>query len=248
MLLKSDPMTQITPKSEKGPSKRKAKTTTTTNKVDEAHNVLQRMITFQELEPGKMISESELMQRTGMTRTPIREALQRLARDRMVDIHPRRGIFVAPISVDVQLKLLEVRRAVEELAVRMASHRASTSQKRAMLQIVEELEVLQETDNVVAYGDALKRIHELIVEAAQNEYLQLAMAPLQGLSRRFWFANLRDVRAELKRGAQLHTTTLRAIYHGDENAAAAASLELNDYLTEFAYRSLRRLPERSNNR
>jgi DNA-binding GntR family transcriptional regulator len=215
------------------------------NKTSQAHGLLERMITFQELAPGAMVSESELMERTGMGRTPLREALQRLARDRMVEIHPRRGAFIPPISAEVQLKLLELRRAVEELAVRMASHRATAAQKQTMLAVADELEALQDTDDVVAYGAVLKRIHALIVEAAQNEYLQLAMAPLQGLSRRFWFANLRDVHAELREGSRLHAATLRAIGHGDENAAAGASLALNDYLTEFAYRTLKRVPERS---
>ena len=214
------------------------------NKTDQAHDLLERMITFQELAPGSMISEVALMARTGMGRTPLREALQRLARDRMVEILPRRGAFVPPISVEVQLKLLELRRVVEELAVRMASHRATTAQKQTMLQIADELDAFQDSDDMAAFGEVLKRIHTLIVEAAQNEYLQLAMAPLQGLSRRFWFANLRDVHAELRVGSHLHAAVLRAICHGDEGAAAAASLALNDYLTEFAYRSLRRLPQR----
>ena len=60
------------------------------------------------------------MELTGLGRSPVRDALQRLAWERMVEIHPRRGVIVPPISVEVQLKLLELRRSVEELAVRMA--------------------------------------------------------------------------------------------------------------------------------
>jgi len=209
------------------------------NKSSQAYDQLQRMITFQELKPGTIVSESTLMEITGLGRTPVREALQKLAWERMVEIHPRRGAFIPLISVEVQLKLLELRRTVEELAVRMASHRATVAQKQSMLQLADGLEGLESTDDVLAYGERLKDIHELIVEAAQNEYLQLAMAPLQGLSRRFWFANIRDLSEELRNGTRLHAATLRAICHGDEEGAAAASLALNDYLTEFAYRTLR---------
>ena len=103
---------------------------TTINKADQAYDKLERMITFQELEPGSMVSEGTLMELTGLGRSPVRDALQRLAWERMVEIHPRRGVIIPPISVEVQLKLLELRRSVEELAVRMASHRASPAQKR----------------------------------------------------------------------------------------------------------------------
>jgi DNA-binding GntR family transcriptional regulator len=150
------------------------------------------MITFQQLATGSMVSEAKLMEITGLGRTPVREALQRLAWARMVEVHPRRGAFIPPISVEVQLKLLELRRCVEELAVRMASHRASTVQKQGMMQLAEELEALGDTDDIYTYGKLLKKIHTAIVAATQNEYLQLAMSPLQGLSRRFWFAHLKD--------------------------------------------------------
>jgi DNA-binding GntR family transcriptional regulator len=214
---------------------------TTINKADQAYDLLEGMITFQELEPGSMVSEGTLMELTGLGRSPVRDALQRLAWERMVEIHPRRGVIIPAISVEVQLKLLELRRSVEELAVRMASHRASLAQKAAMLQLAEELEGFKDTEDLRAYGQLLKRIHHLIVLAAQNEYLQLAMAPLQGLSRRFWFANLKDRDAELRTAAKLHAATLRAISQGDEQAAATASLALNDYLSEFAYRTLHRV-------
>ncbi|MGQ9367526.1 GntR family transcriptional regulator [Azospirillum sp. ST 5-10] len=210
------------------------------NKTDRAYDRIVRMITFQELKPGSMVSEGTLMDVTGLGRTPVREALQRLALERMVEIHPRRGIVIPPVSVEVQLKLLELRRAVEELAVRMATHRATAEQRRAMLGLAADLERLEDTDDIHAFGELLKAIHDSVGAAAQNEYLQLAMMPLQGLSRRFWFANLKDRRAELRSGARLHAATLRAVACGDEAAAAAASLALNDYLTDFAYRTLRR--------
>jgi DNA-binding GntR family transcriptional regulator len=65
------------------------------------------------------------------------------------------------------------------------------------------------------------------------------MAPLQGLSRRFWFANLRDVAADLRGGADKHIAILRAIHAQDAEAGAEASLALNDYLVRFAHRTLR---------
>jgi DNA-binding GntR family transcriptional regulator len=209
------------------------------SKADHAYDLLERMITFQELKPGSMVSEGTLMELTALGRHPVRSALQRLSWERMVEVHPRRGIIVPPISVEVQFKLLAVRRTVEELAVKWACLRATPVQKQAMSALSVELERLTGAGDMIAFGGQLKQVHKIIVEAAQNEYLQLSMAPLQGLSRRFWFANINDPDVELRRASALHRTTLLAVAAGDEEAAVTASLALNDYLTEFTYKTLR---------
>ncbi|PXY37013.1 GntR family transcriptional regulator [Prauserella flavalba] len=196
------------------------------------------MITFQELPPGSLVSEARLMERTGLGRTPVREALQRLARERMVEIHPSQGVFVAATSIEAQLKVLELRRSLEELAVRLAAHRATTAQRERILELAEVLAAF-DGDDPQEFGDLLKQTHTLIVDAAHNEFISLSMAPLQGLSRRFWFAHLRDPKTELHEAADLHGQILRAICHGDETKATDASLQLNDYLTDFTYRTLR---------
>ena len=213
-----------------------------TNKGLQAYNQLEALITFQAIKPGTMVSEGELMAITGLGRSPIRDALQHLARDRMVELHPRRGIIIPVISAEVQLKLLEVRRSVEELAVRLASRRVTTTSKLEMLRFADVLLALDLSTDIRVYGQHLKGVHRSIVSAAQNDYLHLAMAPLQGLSRRFWFANLAlqdDPLPDLRRGAELHAATLQAICRNDEQAAALGSLALNDYLTEFTYGTLR---------
>lgn len=209
------------------------------NKTDQVYALLEEMITFQDLAPGDAVSESQLMTRTGFGRTPVREALQRLARERMVEIHPHRGVFVAPVSVEAHFRLLELRRGLEEMAVRFATFRAQTRQKEQMLALAAELDAFGGTD-VRAFGALLKRSHAAIVEAAHNEYLQLAMAPLQALSRRFWFAHLPDVAEHLRIAADRHAGILRPVAHGDAAAAVDAALALNDYLTDLTYAALGR--------
>jgi DNA-binding GntR family transcriptional regulator len=87
------------------------------------------MIVFLKLAPGSAISEAELSGHLGIGRTPIREALQRLARERLVQILPRRGIIVSPIDIAAQLRLLEVRRELERLIARSAARRATDDER-----------------------------------------------------------------------------------------------------------------------
>lgn len=208
-----------------------------TNKTEVAYNQLEKMIIFRDLEPGSMVSEKQLAEKLDLGRTPVREALQRLSYERMVEIHARRGIQIPVISVESQLKILEVRRDIEALCVKYAAVRASIDEKQEMQELATALEACAEKGNEVEYSALLKRIHTVLVKAAQNEYLQLAMAPLQGLSRRFWFA-YKNGSSDLQKATSLHSQVLRAVCHTDANEAVAASLKLNDHLTDVAYRSI----------
>ncbi|UTV30701.1 GntR family transcriptional regulator [Photobacterium atrarenae] len=212
-------------------------TINTANKTEVAYNQLEKMIIFRELEPGSMVSEKQLAEGMELGRTPVREALQRLAYERMVEIHPRRGIQIPAISVESQLKILEVRRDIEALCVKYAASRASVEEKQQMLLLAEKLEACAQNKDDLLYATLLKEIHILLVKAAANEYLQLAMAPLQGLSRRFWFA-YKNQDSDLVEASSHHAAVLRAVSHTDAEEAVLASHRLNDYLTDMAYRSI----------
>src|SRR5437867_3340131 len=97
--------------------------------TDRAYADLEEMIVTLKLAPGAAVSEAELSKQLGIGRTPIREALQRLAREWLVVILPRRGIIVSEINVKSQLRLLEVRREVERLITRSAARRASPAER-----------------------------------------------------------------------------------------------------------------------
>lgn len=211
---------------------------TTPGKAAQAYHDLERMIVFQELEPGSLVSEALLMERTGLGRTPVREALQQLSRNRMVEIHPNKGVLIPPTSVEAQLRMLELRRVLEALAVRLACERATADERAAMEVMAGRLD--HGTFTLREYAETVRGTHELIAAGSHNDYLADAMAPLQGLSRRFWFTHVVEEDAEIKAGATLHSTLLVSIVSGDVDGAETASHALNDYLVDFAYASLSR--------
>src|SRR5213593_57100 len=91
------------------------------------------MIVSLELRPGAVIDERGLMERLGIGRTPTREALRRLAQERLVEVYPRRGMFVTSVEIRDLARLSEVRTVLESQAARLAAERA-TDQDRARLE------------------------------------------------------------------------------------------------------------------
>ena len=103
--------------------------------TDRAYRELEEMIVTLRLLPGTVLSEQALSVRLKIGRTPIREALQRLARDGLVVIMPRRGIMVSEINLRLQLRLLEVRRELERLMASLAAERATTEERREFAEL-----------------------------------------------------------------------------------------------------------------
>lgn len=201
------------------------------NQSEQAVGVIERLIEQGDLKPGSMVSERGLMDLTGLGRTPVREAIQRLALNHMLRIHPNKGIEIPAISVEDQLSGLEVRRAVEVLAVELACGRATEKDIAAIAALKT---TLAGDFGLHDYSDTIRQTHALIIQAAHNPYLEALMVPLQTLSRRFWIMHVRDERAEISHGKRLHQDILQAILARDTVRAGAASLALNAYLVEFA--------------
>ena len=108
--------------------------------TDKAYRALEEEIVTLRIPPGTVVSEAMLSQRLGVGRTPVREALQRLAREWLVVILPRRGIVVSEIDPVRHLRLLEVRREVERLLARSAARRASAPLRARFRTIAEAMD------------------------------------------------------------------------------------------------------------
>lgn len=185
-----------------------------------------------ELHPGAVVSESMLSRRLGIGRTPIREALQQLAREGLVRILPHRGVIVTEINVKSQLRLLEVRRELERLIARAAARRASDEERERFGQLAEGFERAARTGDDVSFLRIDREFNELCLQAARNEYAATAMAAMAALSRRFWYLHYKQA-ADLPLTAQLHADVARAIARGNEEDAARASDALMDNIETF---------------
>lgn len=190
------------------------------------------MIVTLKLAPGAAVSEQELAQGLGIGRTPIREALQRLAREGLVSILPRRGVLVSEINVKRQLRLLEVRRELERLIARSAARRATDEERRRFEEIAARFQDSARVNDDVAFMRTDREFNTLCSAASHNEFAAGAMGLMHSLSRRFWYIHYKRA-ADMPLTAKLHANIARAIARGDEDAAAAASDKLLDAIEKF---------------
>lgn len=197
----------------------------------QAYERLEDMIVTRELAPGATVTEGDLARRAGIGRTPIREALQRLAREGLVSIRPRSAIVILAMTHARRLQLLEARAALQEQTVRLAARRADIDQRAKMLQLAQAVQDAATMGDGELYLTIAREIHAILCEAAQNEFLQRFMGSLYTLSRQFSFTHLGEM--DIARAAGLHACILRAIAARDEGAAAQASNRLMAFLLEF---------------
>jgi DNA-binding GntR family transcriptional regulator len=205
--------------------------------ADQAYRELEEEITTLLIRPGALVSEALLSERLGVGRTPIREALQRLAREGLVVIMPQRGVVVSEIDVVAQLRLLEVRRELERLMVRGAVRRASRPQLERFQEIAAAMDHAARLADDLAFMRLDREFNLLLLDAAGNEFGAATLGMLNGLSRRFWYAYYKQA-ADLPRTAHLHAAVARSIGDRDEERAVAASDELIDYIQEFTRRTI----------
>lgn len=207
------------------------------SKTDIAYRLLEEKIVTMEFAPGVLLSESGLALQLGLGRTPVREALQRLASEYLVEIMPRRGIRVTDIEIKKQLRLLEVRRLLEQLTAGMAARRADSGMKRRFSEIAESMVESASADDYLSFLRLDSEFNELMKKAADNDFSASMLQQLHGLSRRFWH-NYYRYEHDLPRVAEIHAAVARAIASGHEDAAVEASQAHMDYIQSFTRAAL----------
>lgn len=200
--------------------------------TEQAYRVLEEEIVTLRLKPGSILSEQFLSATTKFGRTPIREALQRLAREGLITILPRKGILVSDINPRNQLLLLEVRRELERLLSRTGAERSTPMQRAGFQDVARGMDQAAKHNDDLAFMRLDRELNALVVEAAHNDFAARSMRLLQGLSRRFWYMHYREA-ADLPLCARLHANQARAIAKGDAEAAGRASDKLMDYVENF---------------
>jgi DNA-binding GntR family transcriptional regulator len=181
--------------------------------ADKAYHAIRDLIVSLELAPGTVIDERELIERLGIGRTPVREALRRLAQERLVEVYPRRGMFVTGVDVRDLARISEVRAVLEPEAARLAAARATDDER----------------DELAGLGDQIKRgadlmglderIHRAVYAAAHNDLLEKTLGEYYVLALRIWMIAL-DRAQDLEDAVEAHRDLIQAIVVGNGDRAA----------------------------
>ncbi|MCO5161932.1 MAG: GntR family transcriptional regulator [Mesorhizobium sp.] len=197
-----------------------------------AYRVLERMIVTLELSPASVTTEGALIERIGLGRTPVREAIQRLAWEGLLEVRARAGLAVAPLRASDWVKIIDARRGVEAVLARAAARHATRETAQRFHDAALSMRKAAISGNVLAFLQADKALDEAMADAADNPYAALAAAPLQTHSRRFWYRY--QAESGLAAAADRHMALIKAVLDGDGEAAAAESDRLMDLLRTYA--------------
>lgn len=193
-----------------------------------AYRALERMIVTLELAPASLTTEGGLIERLSLGRTPVREAIQRLAWEGLITVRPRAGLEIAPLHAADWLRVLDARRGVEIVLARSAA-RFLTDDLAVPFQataVAMHNAVLE--NDVLGFLEADKSLDEALARAADNDFAVRVAAPLQTHSRRFWYRFQSGT--GLAESAGNHVSLIRAILSRDEDAAGVEADRLMSLL------------------
>ena len=195
--------------------------------ADQAYFSIRELIVTLELAPGSVVSESALMQRLNMGRTPIREAMRTLAHEHLIEVYPRRGAFVAGIDTRDLTALSELRALLEPEAAKLAAERSTQADRLETLALIAELDHLSPTPRDLIQLD--QRIHHHIYKCTHNSYLEQMCERQYMHALRIWFLAL-DRIENLAEAILEHRALLEAISSGDsKKAAKEMSVHINGF-------------------
>jgi len=191
---------------------------------EQAYQQIRRLIVNLDYAPGDVLREQAIQVGIGIGRTPVREALQRLAREHFITVIPRRGMFVSGIDVSELSILFETRTVLEPYAARLAAARGTSDHWDAMSDALGQIGTgsLSSSSSGVPVSDLMavdRSCHEIMWQAAGNRFLIDTLDTLYAQSDRLWHLYLADV-AYMDEAIQEHHAILGALRDADSDTVA----------------------------
>jgi DNA-binding GntR family transcriptional regulator len=186
--------------------------------AEQACQELERRLVTLELEPGQLLQEKQLIDALGIGRTPVREAVQRMAGIRLLEVLPRKGLLVTPIRHAELEQAIETRRVLERLLVVKAAERASKAQRADLRELAAALS--SEPGGPDSFFRLDSKLDETLSACCGNSFLAEALAPLRSHCRRLWYRFMASL--DVAEAARLHAHLAKAVADGDGAGAIRA--------------------------
>jgi len=188
----------------------------------QAYRLLEEQLVTLRLMPGELVTEKDLMDKAGIGRTPVREAIQRLSSEGLLQVIPRKGLMVTPLRRSDLGQIIEARRVLERLLVVKAAERATPDQRQALQVLAWQIEAADNDLEVFFRLD--QYLNDVLEAACQNRFLVKALTAMHSQCRRLWY--LHRKRLDLPRSVQLHGGLARTVADGDSAGAIRALDEI----------------------
>ncbi len=209
---------------------------------DVVFQTLRQAILKGELEPGERLMEIHLAQKLGVSRTPVREAIRKLELEGLVIMIPRKGAIVAEITVSELEDVLEVRLALEELAVKHACRKHTDEQVAKLQRAAAEFRRVLHGSDISAYAQADEEFHEIIYRMTENKRLVQILNNLREQMYRYRLEYLKDKSSHAQLVCE-HDEIVSALADGDEEKALRVMTQHVERQKEYIIQRLTRKEE-----
>ncbi len=200
---------------------------------------LREAILTGKLEPGQRLMEVQLAEQLGVSRTPVREAIRKLELEALVVMIPRKGAYVADVSLKDIIEVLEIRAALEGLAASLAAERMSDDDLERLEVISYEFNASLESDNVEDMVEKDVAFHDLIFQSTNNQKLVQINNSLREQVYRFRVTYLSDVDTS-KKLVQEHEQIIDALLKRDSKLAMEHAMDHIENAENFIIEKFRR--------
>lgn len=187
------------------------------------------------LEPDRLYSELELSTMIDVGRTPVREAVQKLQSNMLVDVIPRSGIKIAPLKLEDFYLQIEVRRVLEKLIISRAARFATDAERKYIRELSEQYRVAAENKDDITSLRTDKEFHEYIATCARNPFAKKALEPFQILEQRLFYIQYKAEESVISRINELHLLLMKEIVDGNIEGACAYSDMMLDSTEELVH-------------
>ncbi|MFS2149595.1 GntR family transcriptional regulator [Rhizobium sp. Rhizsp42] len=193
-----------------------------------AYLALEHAIVTLALTPGALVNEKQLIDLSGHGRTPVREAIQKLAWQGLIVVKPRVGLQIAEIKPTDHAHVMQVRRELEPIAAALVAEQATDGQRNQLVECARAMNNCAVSGDLAGFFAADKAFDEILEESCPNAFITSALGPVQTHSRRLWYSKASPERMD--RSISLHVAVIRAIQQGKATEARKAMTTLIDYL------------------
>ncbi len=204
-----------------------------------AYERIEELFISMRLAPGATLRTQDLQDMTGLGRTPVHQAVRRLAAETLFDVQPRNGLRVAPIDLARERRLAGLRRDMDRFVVTASMGGMEGNERARLSHIMRRMEDQRATITLDQFNVLDKAFDTLLIQAARERFLERSLRPLKALARRTGYLDIRQISGQqgLDETVSHHLAIMQAVLAGDEVQACAAS----DRLVDFGITMLERL-------